>query len=1257
MKIKFLNRVIDVSYTNKSITEAPVKSISSLAPKVITEESELKNIKPYLKKLSEAIDTPDINNIALTGGYGAGKSTIIKTFQYHNTEKYNFLNISLAAFNQKQTKDNFKELFKFKVEKGKTDEEAEKEIEEKFRDTLVSNEELEKQLEISILQQIIYKVRPSDLPESRFKRIVNIPSWKLSGVIPISFILWICSIILLFKYDFLDYLNPNNWTLKFRDLHFSSVVIFLISFLGIGYFSKLIVELFSNSRINKVNLKGEIEIGDNSGKSILNEHYDEILYYFEKNKFDVLIIEDLDRFKNTNIFTKLRELNILLNNADTLKKNYKSRGIKFLYAVGDDLFEDKKERVKFFEYIIPVIPFINSSNAEEQLKTLMSESGIDEKKFPDEFLSDITTFIDDIDMRLLINIFHEFEIYKSVLLSEIVEGNEAELFAIITYKNIDPEDFNKLNKNEGKLYDLLHSKDIYIKELQTKIKNKIAAKTIAISDIENENSLSLKELRKVYIYTILSKLPKNKAIYPIDINELFEDEQFEKMISTQTLNYKWKYSNYSDESDNLTFKFSEIEAEVSDNVDYIFREKLIQDKFNDKREKLKKEINNLTQLMIRIENWSLKEVFNEVEIDKYLNHFSNNGLLRVLILEGYINENYSDYISLFHEVSFKKEDKIFQKNFKSGINIDFTYKLSNVENLASRTEERWFEREAILNFDLLDFLGRNYNTYSSKYDLIIKLLSNKKKRSLEFINSYINRIDAPLEIFIQKLFEEWDELIDYVFKESIYTIEEKELYLRLILKYNKIEVLKEHQSKETLESIISNTTNFITLISKDIDEEKFAEIFEYLSISFKKVEEVDSNDNIHLKTIYNKSAYEINKNNLYFILNLYYDGFSDEMFNQKNYSCILESGCSKLINYIESSLNDYVEKVYLKLEENRYDEEKNVVLLLNNIKIKQALRYKIIQKISIHNFDLVEIKDFDVKNQLLINHKITSNWNNVIDYYKASNEEIDENLIEYLNTEEVYNSLSNEAMAKEGLIVDNAEFRKKILLCDELILESYKSILASSLFKRDSLDFSNLNSLKVQYLLDNILNVTKANYDLLKSNYPNKHILLLEKKFSAVLANVVDFNIDDNDSILIMISTKILNLNKIKYLELGLIDENLIVENSAMAKIIGEIMLEQLNIVNFRIKTLESIILENKNRGVELINLYKEELNDDQLVGLVKILGDEYERLFINNKRPSFLNTESNKILLNELVDRELIRSVDVDRRKSSILRAFALTN
>lgn len=88
------------------------------------------------------------------------------------------------------------------------------------------------------------------------------------------------------------------------------------------------------------------------------------MYFFEASKYNVVIFEDLDRFDIIDIFEKLRELNELINNSEQI-----DRRVVFIYAIKDDIFGDvdsdklTKDRTKFFDFIIPVIPIINASNS------------------------------------------------------------------------------------------------------------------------------------------------------------------------------------------------------------------------------------------------------------------------------------------------------------------------------------------------------------------------------------------------------------------------------------------------------------------------------------------------------------------------------------------------------------------------------------------------------------------------------------------------------------------------------------------------------------------------------------------------------------------------------------------------------------------------------------------------------------------------------------------------------------------------------
>ncbi len=142
----------------------------------------------------------------------------------------------------------------------------------------------------------------------------------------------------------------------------------IISLLGFYYIAVKLVRIFNNSKLNKLNIpSANIEIGDNNDKSILNHHLDEILYFFEVTDYNTVIIEDLDRFNDTEIFTKLRELNNLLNGSKQINKK-----IVFIYAIRDDMFQDK-DRTKFFDFIIPVIPIINPSNSNEIIKNKLKK--------------------------------------------------------------------------------------------------------------------------------------------------------------------------------------------------------------------------------------------------------------------------------------------------------------------------------------------------------------------------------------------------------------------------------------------------------------------------------------------------------------------------------------------------------------------------------------------------------------------------------------------------------------------------------------------------------------------------------------------------------------------------------------------------------------------------------------------------------------------------------------------------------------------
>ena len=395
--------------------------LEPLLPKDLTEkDAAFKTVEELHEVIDKALDEGEIKNIALTGPFGSGKSSVLQTLRKRYKE-FEYLPISLATLQANEDSDN-------KAGLNIDDEQIEL---------------LNRKIEYSILQQLIYREKASTVPNSRFRRIIHIDDKRLK-VLSFHGVLFFVAILIAFEpswfivssiYQLLDF---GIWNIVPDILAVGYMLYFL--FIVLGY----VIKSYSNSKLNKLNLKdGEIELKEEN--SIFNKHLDEILYFFQVTKYNVVIIEDLDRFGTSKIFLKLRELNQLINESKIVGRN-----LVFLYAVKDDIFINE-ERTKFFDYITTVIPVINPSNSKDKLKVALKERGLDENEIMDGDLADMAFFIQD--MRILTNIANEFQQYREKLCTGNNQKlNLTKLLAMIVYKNYYPKDFAMLHRREGKVY-------------------------------------------------------------------------------------------------------------------------------------------------------------------------------------------------------------------------------------------------------------------------------------------------------------------------------------------------------------------------------------------------------------------------------------------------------------------------------------------------------------------------------------------------------------------------------------------------------------------------------------------------------------------------------------------------------------------------------------------------------------------------------------------------------------------------------------
>ena len=178
-------------------------------------------------------------------------------------------------------------------------------------------------------------------------------------------------------------------------------------------------KLFKRVKVNDY----EIEIFEKSEESYFDKYLNEVLYLFENSNADAVVFEDMDRFNANRIFERLHEINTLAN--IQLSKENKPP-LRFFYLLRDDIFISK-DRTKFFDYILPAVPIVDSSNSYDQFISHFEDEILG--AFNKRFLRGLSNYIDD--MRIL-KIYNEFIIYYNRL--NVTELNANKMLAIILIK-------------------------------------------------------------------------------------------------------------------------------------------------------------------------------------------------------------------------------------------------------------------------------------------------------------------------------------------------------------------------------------------------------------------------------------------------------------------------------------------------------------------------------------------------------------------------------------------------------------------------------------------------------------------------------------------------------------------------------------------------------------------------------------------------------------------------------------------------------
>ena len=1212
------NIIVEKFHFNKEvdINNSEYKSLNPINDLPIDNE--------HIKALHFGINDKAIKNIALTGPYGSGKSSIINSY-IKNYPKEKAINISLANFNSNN-------------QSVKKENEISNENEINTENKEDNVEDINNYLELAILKQFFYKVKSKDIPQSRFKKIEKV---NLKNIYFICLSIFIC-LILFFSFFFLD--KTLFLAIKFKiyakynllpiNLVYSLFIAFIL--LLLYFVSKIVQIIITHYKVKEISIN-KISISSNDKESIFDKTIDEILYFFQETKYQIVFFEDLDRFNDTKIFIRLRELNTLINNYELIENK-----VVFVYAIRDELFVDE-ERTKFFDFIIPVIPFINSTNSDEKLKEIFAkERGEDELikslrySLSDRYINLISPFIQN--MRTLLNIHNEFITYKNILNN--IQLDDEKLFSLILFKNLYPKDFSYLENEKGIVKQAFIDKRVFINNRKKEIienKNKLQEK---LNNINQDILMDIREIKSAMLaylsdYNGFQECRCYSNFYRHDycFNEIMRDDfDLETFIKENKSIDVTCCKNRVDPIDNLEEKLNQSGRHYLERIAYL------KDSTEDRKKEILKEIDKYNNEENELNSYSLEYLLNCNDGEQVLSDdVRKNGLLFFLLKNGYINENYTDYINYFHPNSVTVDEMKFIQNVRTeNYSGNFGYPIKNVVQVCKRIEDYEFKNKEALNYNIVDHLIKNENNKKCKY--LFAGFINEDDAHINFIEQYINR-GENLDLFIKLLSQYYDNFWHMFSNRNDLSKETKDSYFLLINKYASIESMQKMNIDNCIVNYYFNNRD-ILLILEDVLNQKLISIIEELDIKFKDV----SFENINLELvdyIFKTQHYLLNENMITEYFKIKYPDQVNNLTN-RNYTTILDSKDEYLISCIENNKKFYVENIILKIESNTYETKetvKSIIDSLFNDNIDLCMQVLEKEHLKWDSFDECfslnnNNKNICLKfwNVLLENNKINETRNNFVCYYKY-----------FSFTDELISWLGQ----KIDLLIDNyaiddfsnSTVLKKLLIYDELDDNIFDKLIHNYRIDEFDFDLNLFSNTKLKMLIDiNYIPLTINYFEQIKSIDENYSIEYLINQKNGFLKDIESFDLNIQEIINLLKSKRFSDDEMLEIIYV--LDESDI--NSDIAHIIRNIQIPiKKSYVNQAWKLLDKD--EKYALFLNQIDIFTNEeisLKLYDLDGVYKQLSDNSKRHMVKlyNDQVGY-----NKRLVRKLVEKKYLSSFNED--------------
>ncbi|MNB87959.1 hypothetical protein D3C76_483620 [compost metagenome] len=1166
----------------------------------------------YRKALDFAMRNPSIRNVALTGPYGSGKTSVIKT--YEKNSPFRFLNVSLATFSDPNISSEL--------------------------DSTPTSEEVTVKVERSILQQMLYGADTRTLPYSRFKRITK-PSWLSLNALAFAFWIVACGYV---------YREREN-ILSVATLDDVKPLWFFTCLYVFSYFAQLVSRSLKASHslsVKKLSLQnGEVELDGTPESSILNKHLDEIIYFFEENDYDVVVFEDLDRFGSPEIFIKLREINKIIN--DRPKRKWildylrSPQPLKFIYAIKDDVFFNK-DRAKFFDFITPIVPIINNSNSREMFARCIAsnDKNVD---IDNRFLSEVSLYLDD--YRLIKNISNEFLVYQGK-----VGGvpNLNKLLAIIIYKNTYPKDFEALHHGKGALYNIVGLRTELIARAAADADDKIDALRTLMLESEAELCSAQADLVRIFWGQLCGGNAGHhiNGVYAgkemLSLDELLDWDNFKKLFNENPVRingmlvHNGNFYAQPNQQIALGLSFRELESKATPGSKFEVRNERIKNKSAPRRNQLNAEISDIKEEKAEFARQPLRQLLihaNE-EIDTAIadSDISDSRLLKYLVKNGFLDETYHLYISIFHEGRMSRNDWNFIQMIRDFRPVDPDAQIDNPREVVAEMRDEDFGAEYVLNVALMDYLLSTSVVNFTKIRSAVEFVARHYSGAEEFFRAYWLSGRA-VDAFTRAVSEHWS---GYGVA-SIGSDQSPRHVANLLAYVDPSYIAQKMNIGGALTRYLS--THSASVFAENVSFANGYQALKFMSVKLENLQEIGELDELAAYACQN-SLYLLSVNNIEFaLLNLScgtdLTGGTSNDHRLANYTVISLATDQTVNDYVWKNINSYLEDVALVMEDNLEESKEAILKVVNHPEVNQdlATQYVLRQNCIFESF--IDIPE-SMWGELLFNKKIIVEWGNILEYHGCEGADLTR-LSAFFNDDEIVNELAGTLMPMaDGDDEDGKALSRFVINNVDIDLSNFEKLCGC--IRYAYLGFSTDMPLDRKLILARIGKITlNENSFAETSDSPLLKATLIKAHFASYIKQLDKYPIDlDVKLELFALSSENNKAQVVKWMKL----EELQASANATNKVALYLSAEGLSIDGYSREVVVHCLVNGSSQRVAVDLLYNsiDVLTDEEVTEVLSAAPEPYCQFVKANTRQKLSNTERNMEFVLKLARRKIISSV-----------------